>query len=212
MYVYASHLPCLHCRRHSNDSSNHNSPEDRPQVHRWRYFSVEIVADSHARWAGQLTTFYRSPSACCLVRHERTCWCSDSPLSPQGPRAWHDVTHQQWWTTNWNASVKSKTRLQKVLLKLLYIGWQWRNIVPYLCQLVFAAILWLKLLEMFVTLLLHLSEKSNFSYWLRMTNLRHMQTRRQSQVDGVVNNSSTVELVDYTYDGRSNIYIYELHY
>ena len=35
----------------------------------------------------------------------------------------------------------------------LYIGWQWRNFVPYLCQLVFAAILWVKLLQMFVTLL-----------------------------------------------------------
>ena len=34
-----------------------------------------------------------------------------------------------------------------------YIGWQWRNFVPYLCQLVFAAFLWVKLLEMFVTLL-----------------------------------------------------------
>ena len=28
----------------------------------------------------------------------------------------------------------------------LYIGWQWRNFVPYLCRLVFAAILWVKLL------------------------------------------------------------------
>jgi len=28
----------------------------------------------------------------------------------------------------------------------VYIGWQWRNFVPYLCQLVFAAILWVKLL------------------------------------------------------------------
>ena len=34
-----------------------------------------------------------------------------------------------------------------------YIGRQWRNFVTYLCQLVFAAILWVKLLEMFVTLM-----------------------------------------------------------
>ena len=27
----------------------------------------------------------------------------------------------------------------------LHIGWQWRNFVPYLCQLVFVAILWAKL-------------------------------------------------------------------
>ena len=32
---------------------------------------------------------------------------------------------------------------------LQYIGWQWRNFGPYLCQLVFAAILWVKLWEMF---------------------------------------------------------------
>ena len=35
----------------------------------------------------------------------------------------------------------------------VYIGRQRRNFVPYLCQLVLAAILWVKLLEMFVTLL-----------------------------------------------------------
>jgi len=35
----------------------------------------------------------------------------------------------------------------------IHIGWQWRNFVPYLCQLVFTAILWVKLWEMFVTLL-----------------------------------------------------------
>ena len=37
----------------------------------------------------------------------------------------------------------------------VYIGWQWRNFVSYLCQLVFAAILWEKLLEMFVTVMSH---------------------------------------------------------
>ena len=34
-----------------------------------------------------------------------------------------------------------------------YIGWQWRNFVLYLCQLVFTAILWVKLWEMFLTLM-----------------------------------------------------------
>jgi len=33
----------------------------------------------------------------------------------------------------------------------VYIGWQWRNFVPYLCQLIIAAILQVKLWEMFVT-------------------------------------------------------------
>jgi len=32
-----------------------------------------------------------------------------------------------------------------------YIGYQWRNFVPYLCQLVFAAILYVELWDMFVT-------------------------------------------------------------
>ena len=32
-------------------------------------------------------------------------------------------------------------------------GWQWRNFVPRQCRLVFAAIVSVKLLEMFVTLL-----------------------------------------------------------
>ena len=35
----------------------------------------------------------------------------------------------------------------------VYIGWQWRNFVPYLCRLDFAAILWVKLSEMFVTVM-----------------------------------------------------------
>ena len=32
-----------------------------------------------------------------------------------------------------------------------YMGWQWRNFDSYLCRLVFAAILWVKLSEMFAT-------------------------------------------------------------
>jgi len=39
-------------------------------------------------------------------------------------------------------------------MSCIYIGWQWRNFDPYLCQLVFAAILWVNLLEMFATVIL----------------------------------------------------------
>ena len=35
----------------------------------------------------------------------------------------------------------------------IHMGWQWRNFVPYLCLLVFAAILWVKLGEMFATVI-----------------------------------------------------------
>jgi len=38
-------------------------------------------------------------------------------------------------------------------VSVLYIRCQWRNLIPYLCQLVFAAILCVKLLELFVTLM-----------------------------------------------------------
>ena len=41
---------------------------------------------------------------------------------------------------------------ESLALALLYIEWQWRNFVPYQCQLIFAAILWVKLFKMFVTL------------------------------------------------------------
>jgi len=34
-----------------------------------------------------------------------------------------------------------------------YTGWQWRHFDSYLCQLVFAAILWVKLSEMFATVI-----------------------------------------------------------
>ena len=32
---------------------------------------------------------------------------------------------------------------------VVYIGWQWRSFVPYICQLDFAAILWVKLINVF---------------------------------------------------------------
>jgi len=41
----------------------------------------------------------------------------------------------------------------RLVISCVYIAWQWRNFVPHPCQLVFAAILWVKLLGMFVTLL-----------------------------------------------------------
>ena len=49
----------------------------------------------------------------------------------------------------WTASVLPMQRLLHTVSP-----WQWRNFVPYLCQLVFAAILWVKLLEMFIMLML----------------------------------------------------------
>jgi len=36
---------------------------------------------------------------------------------------------------------------------VVYTGWQWRNFDPYLCQLVFAAIFWVKIWEMFATVI-----------------------------------------------------------
>jgi len=41
--------------------------------------------------------------------------------------------------------VSCYVRCVDIYATLLYIGWQWRNIVPYLCQLIFATILWVKL-------------------------------------------------------------------
>ena len=38
---------------------------------------------------------------------------------------------------------------ERIELILAYIGWRWRNSVPYLCQLTVAVILWVKLLEIF---------------------------------------------------------------
>jgi len=37
------------------------------------------------------------------------------------------------------------------LCPVIHIRWQWRNSVPYLCQLTFVAILWVKLRETFLT-------------------------------------------------------------
>ena len=47
----------------------------------------------------------------------------------------------------------SRMKISLLGANVIYTRWQWRNFVPYLCQLVFAAILWVKLSEVFVTLL-----------------------------------------------------------
>ena len=45
-----------------------------------------------------------------------------------------------WYTAISNISPRT-------VLYYVRIGWQWRNLVPYLCQLAFGAILWVKLWE-----------------------------------------------------------------
>ena len=61
--------------------------------------------------------------------------------------------HQNCFTNVWHASSE-------------YIKWQWRNFVPYLCHLVFAAILLVKLWKMLVTViaLKHALLVSQWSY------------------------------------------------
>ena len=65
--------------------------------------------------------------------------------------AWPDW-HSRWSCCfKWLSTVVSKRMIDRLidwLIKIchiLYTGWQWRNFVPYLCQLVFSAILWVKL-------------------------------------------------------------------
>jgi len=50
-------------------------------------------------------------------------------------------------------------------LSNLCTGWQWRYFGPYPCQLVSATILWVKLLEMFVTLMSHKYASSDAAWW-----------------------------------------------
>jgi len=55
-------------------------------------------------------------------------------------------TGLDWLSTN-KSTVKSKVYCSgegATPPQVLYIVWQWRNFVPYLCQLIFAAILWVK--------------------------------------------------------------------
>jgi len=54
-----------------------------------------------------------------------------------------------FWNDRWLRNVR------QLRSDVMYIHrWQWRNFDSYLCQLVFAAILWVNLLEMFATVIL----------------------------------------------------------
>ena len=85
---------------------------------------------------------------------------SDSPEGNTGPRegsyvydcfvGWYRRTSARHFSEAFrHRETRSRRRVASIGV---YIGRQWRNFVPYLCQLVFAAILRVQLLEMFVTL------------------------------------------------------------
>jgi len=66
--------------------------------------------------------------------------------APSNPGVYADVVYFLPW-------IQQHTGSQYTRMNIHTVGWQWHNFVPYLCQLVLAAILWVKLLEMLVTLL-----------------------------------------------------------
>ena len=51
------------------------------------------------------------------------------------------------------ADCQQQCRLSRCVVSGRYIGWQWCNFDSCLCQLVFATILWVKLSEMFATVI-----------------------------------------------------------
>ena len=61
------------------------------------------------------------------------------------------LIYSDMWQTDWRTDRHATIDVPRIAL---YTGWQWRNFVPYLCKLVFATILWVKLREMFVTAVL----------------------------------------------------------
>jgi len=60
----------------------------------------------------------------CPIRPASACYCLPSSSS---------VSSGKWEILSYYGSKSDGSRI--------YIGWQWRNFVPYLCQLVFAAVL-----------------------------------------------------------------------
>ena len=64
----------------------------------------------------------------------------------KGQSAFQSHTHGNGRTSEMRCSRKISEQSRNVLWKL-YIGWRWRNFVRYLCQLVFAAILWVNLIN-----------------------------------------------------------------
>jgi len=90
-----------------------------------------------------LSTDWNRPSD----RARHTCSLRRSSPTSHRSTAYHRAQNRRVWTehsrigTATSASGQSTRRWWWCYS----LGWQWRNVVPYLCQLVFATILWVKL-------------------------------------------------------------------
>jgi len=90
-----------------------------------------------------LSTDWNRPSD----RPRHTCSLRWSSPTSHRSTAYHRAQNRRVWTehsrigTATSASGQSTRRWWWCYS----LGWQWRNVVPYLCQLVFATILWVKL-------------------------------------------------------------------
>jgi len=104
-----------------------------------------------------------------VVQVKQSIWCMSAPMTASelndpwpwqylgelyGSRSSYD--HRREMLFKWPVLARFCYMLcfrAEVIKVTLYTGWQWRNFVTYLRQMGFAAILWVKLLEMFVMLM-----------------------------------------------------------
>jgi len=109
----------------------------------------------------------------CIARSLGDSWASclqsgSLPAAqPTASKHWKHVGYRNYRMDNdtwfhikgWDLGARSCQTLIKLKVKPVVDGcmwkcrWKWRNFVPYICQLVFAAILWVKLWKMLVTVI-----------------------------------------------------------
>ena len=95
----------------------------------------------HAHWTPRLGDMWRTRRfQHCLQPPAQWCpgwrnhrWSNRQQKFEEVP-SWSNNVFRNW------AACTCMSR-QSYILDMLYMGWKWRNFVPYLCQLIFAAIL-----------------------------------------------------------------------
>ena len=142
-FIHTSSTPKLEIYFHSMGFpwDSHSHWQSQPNFHRIYHASY------HAR--SSVLLYWRRVIGCLHETIVAATGCADT-IAP----CIHAITLWSSCSFMDDAMLAHRGHHEKATRKRrIYMQWQWRSFVPYLCQLVFAAILWVKPVEMFVTLM-----------------------------------------------------------
>jgi len=99
------------------------------------------IGELHA-WLLPILAIVDTLSYCTLALSNSFCNCSNNcSITPSIFKRCHGYDSYRWYLASVKDPIKATPSLPKNLAYTSYMGWHWRNFVPYLCQLIFAAIL-----------------------------------------------------------------------